>query len=161
MTGSHTQMAVAEKYNNSNNQTSVVGQLAYQGQGKIVSQREVGVRAADGTFKIEVSYAGTGSFKEVNVTEVWTFLNTHRPDGVIQGVGRGIITTKDHSEIATAQGYGRGHLEAGGKIVYPTVQLYSPNSMGKLSFLKTFIGLSKWQVDEKSGNYTYRMWELK
>ena len=161
MTG-NIQSAVAEKYNTSNNnQTSVVGQLAYEGQGKIVGQREMGVRGADGTFKIEVSYIGTGSFKGVNVTEVWTFLNTHRPDGIIQGVGRGTITSKDHSEIATAEGYGRGHLGAGGKILYPTVQLYSTNSNGKLSFLKTFIGLSKWQVDEKSGNYTYRMWELK
>ena len=114
----------------------------------------------DGTFKVEVSYTGTGSFKGVNVTEMWTFLNTHRPDGVIQGVGHGTVTTKDHSEIANAEGYGRGHLEAGGKIKYPTVQLYSTNSTGKLSFLKTFIGLSKWQVDEKSKSYTYKMWEL-
>lgn len=119
------------------------------------------MQGADGTFKIEVSYAGTGSFKGVNVTETWTFLNMHRPDGVIQGVGRGIVITKDHRELSTAEGYGRGHLLEGGKIEYPTVQVYSTNSTGKLSFLKTFIGLSKWQVDEKSKNYSYKMWELK
>ena len=53
-----------------------------------------GVRRPDGTFKIEVSYAGTGSFKGVGVTEIWTFLDTHRPDGVIQGVEIGDLTRK-------------------------------------------------------------------
>ena len=155
-------LAVAKTQNTitSDNQTNLLGQLVYESHGKIVGEREVGVKAADGTFKIEVSYNGTGSFKGVNVTEMWTFINTHRPDGVIQGVGHGTVNTKDHIETATAEGYGRGHLVEGGKIEYPTVQLYSTNSTGKISFLKTFIGLSKWQVDEKSKSYTYKMWEL-
>lgn len=51
-----------------------------------------GVRRPDGTSK--VSYAGTGSFEGVDVTEIWTFLNTHRPDSVIQGVELGDQTCK-------------------------------------------------------------------
>jgi formylmethanofuran:tetrahydromethanopterin formyltransferase len=125
---------------NSNNHTSLVGQLAYEGQGKIVGKREVGVPGADGTFKIEVSYAGIGSFKGVNVTEMWTFLDTHRPDGVIQGVGSGIVTTKDHNEISTAEGYGRGHVIAGGKIEYPTVQLYNTIISQNLYWAKQLTG---------------------
>ncbi len=160
-TTSYIHLAVAETQDsiNSNNQTSLLGQLVYEAHGKIVGERNVGVRGPDGSFKTEASYTGTGSFKGVNVTEMWTFLNTHRPDGVIQGVGHGTVNTKDHSENATAEGYGRGYLVEG-KIQFPTVQLYSTNSTGKLSFLKTFIGLSKWKVDEKSKSYTYKLWQL-
>ena len=107
---SYIHLAVAKTQDTitSNNQTNLLGRLVYEVHGKIVSEREV--KAADGTFKIEVSYNGTGSFKGVNVTEMWTFINTHRPNGVIQGVGHGTVNAKDHSETATAEGYGRGHL---------------------------------------------------
>jgi hypothetical protein len=69
-----------------NNQTSIIGQLIYEGQGKIVGQRVITPETLDGTHKIEVSYAGYGTFNGVSVTETRTFANTHRPDGVIQAV---------------------------------------------------------------------------
>ena len=53
----------------------------------------------DGTFKVEVSYTGTGSFKGVNVTEMWIFLNTESLDGVIQGVGHGTVTTSSSEMV--------------------------------------------------------------
>ena len=88
------------------------------------------------------------------------FVNTHRLNGVIQGVGQGIIKTIDNKEIALATGYGRGFTGVGGKIVYPTAQLYSTNSTGRLAFLNEAVGFSQWQVDN-SGNYSYKMWEFK
>jgi hypothetical protein len=40
----------------------------------------------------EVSYAGVGRFTNgVDVTEVWTFVNSHTPGGAIQGVGNGML----------------------------------------------------------------------
>jgi hypothetical protein len=147
---------------NNNNLTSMIGRLIDVVQGKIVSQRVIPPETSDGTFKMEVSYSGSGTFNGVNVTEMWTFVNTYRPNGVIQGVGQGAISTKDHTEIASAIGYGRGHIQQGGNnIVFPTVQLYSTDSTGKLAFLKTLIGLSEWKVNNNSGTYSYRMWELK
>jgi hypothetical protein len=147
---------------NKNNLTSMIGRLIDVVQGKIVSQRVIPPETSDGTFKMEVSYSGSGTFNGVNVTEMWTFVNTYRPNGVIQGVGQGAISTKDHTEIASAIGYGRGHIQQGGNnIVFPTVQLYSTDSTGKLAFLKTLIGLSEWKVDNNSDSYSYRMWELK
>jgi len=64
--------------------------------------------------------------------------------------------TGGNKEIAIAKGYGRGHPEAG----YPTAQLYSTNSTGRLAFLKNIVGFSDWQVDN-SGNYSYKMWQFK
>jgi hypothetical protein len=162
---SNNQNIIASTANNNNNNNTpipITGQLIYEGQGKIVSQRVVPPDTSDGTFKIEVSYSGVGSFNGLNVTEMWTFVNTYKPNGVIQGVGQGAISTKDHTEIASATGYGRGYIKEGGNnIVFPTVQLYSTDSTGKLAFLKTFIGVSKWKVDNNLNSYTYRMWELK
>jgi hypothetical protein len=162
---SNNQNIIASTANNNNNNNTpipITGQLIYEGQGKIVSQRVVPPDTSDGTYKIEVSYSGVGSFNGLNVTEMWTFVNTYKPNGVIQGVGQGTISTKDHTEIASATGHGRGYIKEGGNnIVFPTVQLYSTDSTGKLAFLKTFIGVSKWKVDNNLNSYTYRMWELK
>jgi hypothetical protein len=159
---SNNQNIIASTANNNNTPIPITGQLIYEGQGKIVSQRVVPPDTSDGTYKIEVSYSGVGSFNGLNVTEMWTFVNTYKPNGVIQGVGQGAISTKDHTEIASATGYGRGYIKEGGNnIVFPTVQLYSTDSTGKLAFLKTFIGVNKWKVDNNLNSYTYRMWELK
>ena len=80
----------------------------------------------------EVSYAGVGRFTNgVDVTEVWTYINSHTPSGAIQGVGHGMLKTVDSKEIAVTKGYGRG-LPEGGKIEYPTAQLYSTNSTASL-----------------------------
>jgi hypothetical protein len=67
----------------------------------------------------------------VDVREVWTYINSHIPSGAIQGVGYGMLKTVDNKEIATSKGYGRGFTEAR-KVVYPTAQLYSTNSTGRL-----------------------------
>jgi hypothetical protein len=137
-----------------NIQTNITGHLIYEAHGKIVAQKMLNSVAQ------KVSYAGVGRFTNgVDVTEVWTFVNSHRPGGAIQGVGQGVLNTVDNKEIATATGYGRGLTEVG-KIVYPTAQLYSTNSTGRLAFLKEIVGFSEWQVDN-SGNYSYRMWQFK
>jgi hypothetical protein len=142
------------------NQNNVTGQLIYEAHGKIITQKMINSGKTDGA-KIQVSYSGTGKFTDgVDVRELWTFVNTHRLDGVIQGVGQGIMKTIDNKEIALATGYGRGFTGLGGKIVYPTAQLYSTNSTGRLAFLNDVVGFSQWQVDN-SGNYKYKMWKFK
>jgi hypothetical protein len=40
-----------------------------------------------GIPKIKVSYSGTRNIKGIgNITETWTFVNTHRPTGIIHGI---------------------------------------------------------------------------
>ena len=96
-------------YDNSNNPSSMIGQLIDVEQGKtLYPARVIPPETPDGTFKMEVSYSGGGILNGINVTEMWTFVNTYRPNGVIQGVGQGAISTKDHTEIASAIGYGMG-----------------------------------------------------
>jgi hypothetical protein len=134
--------------------SNIEGHLIYDVHGKIVAQKMINSTAQ------EVSYAGVGRFTNgVDVTEVWTFVNSHTPGGAIQGVGHGMLKTVGNKEIAIAKGYGRGLTEVG-KVVYPTAQLYGTNSTGRLAFLKDIVGFSEWQVDN-SGNYSYKMWQFK
>ena len=54
--------------------------------------------------KIEVSISGSGKFKGINVTEMWTYFSLHRNDGLIYGEGKGVITATNGNEYATATG---------------------------------------------------------
>jgi hypothetical protein len=134
--------------------SDIESHLIYEAHGKIAAQKMINPTAQ------EVSYDGVGRFTNgVDVTEVWTYVNSHTPNGAIQGVGDGMLKTVDNKEIANAKGYGRGLTEAG-KIVYRTAQLYSTDSNDRLAFLKDVVGFSEWQVDD-SGNYSYKMWQFK
>ena len=83
------------------NQNTVTGQLIYEAHGKIVAQKVINSGKTDGA-KIQVSYSGSGKFTNgLNVKELWTFVNTHKLDGVIQGVGQGFIKTIDNIKRAS------------------------------------------------------------
>jgi hypothetical protein len=154
--GSELDAAASQNRTSVTNDTSsnIQGHLIYEVHGKIVAQKMINSTAQ------EVSYAGVGRFTNgVDVKEVWTYINSHTPSGAIQGVGHGMLKTVDNKEIATSKGYGRG-LPGAGKILYPTAQLYSTNSTGRLAFLKDVVGFSDWQVDN-SGHYSYKMWQFK
>ena len=102
--------------------SNIQGHLIYEVHGKIVAQKIINLTAQ------EVSYAGVGRFTNgVDVTEEWTFVNSHTPSGAIQGVGDGMLKTVGNEEIANAKGYGRG-LTGVGKVVYRTAQLYELGS---------------------------------
>lgn len=160
------------------NQTYIGSELIYEAKGKIVSQELVPVVLDSaqqtgednddeaGIPKIKVSYSGTGNIKGIgNITETWTFVNTHRPNGIIHGIGHGAIITLKGNEVATAIEFGRGHQQVnndviGEKIVYPGARFVTTDSTGKLAFLNEIVGVTQWEVDEL-GNYTHRIWEWK
>lgn len=148
-----------------------IGELISEGHGKIIGQRNIGSEKLQniGTAMIEVSYLGTGNIKGIgNVSETWTFVNTHRPNAIIQGKGYGTIITEDDNEIANAIEYGRGkHIQFNStdksldKIVYPGARFFFAETIGKMTFLNNIVGITEWEVDSSHGNYKYKMWELK
>lgn len=95
---------------NNTNQNAVLGDLIYEASGKIVGQRVVDTEASNGDLgKIEVSYSGRGYIKGIgNISETWTFENTHLPNSVSQGVGYGIIIPNDGNGVTEATELGRG-----------------------------------------------------
>jgi hypothetical protein len=140
----------------------MLSELIYEGSGKIASQRVLDVEG--GISRLETSNSGTGKFKTeegaVDVTETWTYWSLQKPDGTLYGEGKGVLTTKDGTEVVTATGAGVGRNLTTGKPRYSGANIYSTNSEGKLAFLDNTIGVNEYEVDS-SGNYVVRLWQWK
>ena len=119
-------MALAQNIENdtiviNNNKNSMLGELIYESTGKIVSRRVVDTGDINSlSAKVELSYSGSGYMLGIgNVTETWTFVNTHLSNNIIQGIGKGVIITDDGNAVATATELGRGFHMSPETIVYP------------------------------------------
>ena len=157
------EMALAQNVENDTiliNNNSMLGELIYESTGKIVSQKVVDTRDINSlSAKVELSYSGSGYMQGIgNVTETWTFVNTHLSNNIIQGIGKGVIITDDGNAVATATELGRGFQMSPETMVYPGARVFSTDSNGKLAFLNE--GITKWEVDSL-GNYKVKMWQWK
>ena len=161
------EMALAQNVENdtiliNNNKNSMLGELIYESTGKIVSQKVVDTGDINSlSAKVELSYSGSGYMQGIgNVTETWTFVNTHLSNNIIQGIGKGVIMTDDGNAVATATELGRGFHMSPETIVYPGARVFSTDSNGKLAFLNELVGVTQWEVDNL-GNYNVKMWQWK
>jgi hypothetical protein len=83
----------------------MLGQLLYESKGKITCQRVLSIENA--VPKIELSVKGKGTLNgSTKVTEIWTYWNMQRSNGITYGEGQGVLTTIDGSEVASATGRG-------------------------------------------------------
>ena len=145
-----------------NSKNSMLGELIYESSGKIVSQKVVDTGDIYyPSAKVELSYSGSGYMQGIgNVTETWTFVNTHLKNNITQGIGKGVIMTDDGNGVATATELGRGFHLSPETIVYPGARVFSADSNGKLAFLNELVGVTQWEVDSL-GNYKVKMWQWK
>lgn len=159
------EMALAQDVENNsvavnNSKNSMLGELIYESSGKIVSQKVVDT-GDDPSAKVELSYSGSGYMQGIgNVTETWTFVNTHLKNNITQGIGKGVIMTDDGNGVATATELGRGFHMSPETIVYPGARVFSADSNGNLAFLNELVGVTQWEVDSL-GNYKVKMWQWK
>ena len=160
-------MALAQDVENNtiavnNSMNSMLGELIYESSGKIVSQKVVDTGDIYyPSAKVELSYSGSGYMQGIgNVTETWTFVNTHLKNNITQGIGKGVIMTDDGNGVATATELGRGFHMSTETIVYPGARVFSADSNGKLAFLNELVGVTQWEVDSL-GNYKTKMWQWK
>jgi hypothetical protein len=47
------------------------------------------------------------------------------------------------------------------KVVYPDARFLLSETTGEMAFLNKIVGVTKWEEDTSTGNYKYKMWELK
>ena len=149
------------------NNDTLNAQLIYQAEGKIIGQKIIG-QGSQG-WKQQVTYQGIGNFSNGGpmVLEYWTFVNTHRPDGVIQGEGNGLLNVVNNGGInlqdtITITGHGRGYIALNGQYEsYPTAQLYTTplNYNGSLSFLGNVVGIAVWNVYPDL-SYSYKLYNI-
>jgi hypothetical protein len=134
----------------------MLGELIYEGKGKITSKRVLDVNGP----KIEYSNSGNGKFKEnIEVTEMWTTCTIPLSDNKIYGEGPGIYMTKDGNEQVAAKVSGVASVSAE-KIRYVSGLYFMTLSTGKLSFLNNLVGVNEYETDD-SGNYIHKIWEWK
>jgi hypothetical protein len=140
----------------------MLSELIYEGSGKITGQRVLEVEG--GIPKLETSISGNGRFKtekvSVDITEIWTYWSIQKPDGSFYGEGKGVLTTKDGTEVATATGIGIGRISNTGKSRYTGANFHRTNSNGKLAFLDNIIGVTEFEVDSLD-NYVIKLWQWK
>jgi len=112
--------------------------------------------------KVEVSISGSGKFKGIEVTEIWTYYSLHRNDGSIYGEGKGVIMTNNGNECATATGRSIGKHTKSGKMRYAGTHFYRTSSLqGKLSFLNNLVAVIEYEVHHESSSYVHKLWEWK
>jgi len=160
-------MALAQDVENdtiavNNSKNSMLGELIYESSGKIVSQKVVDTGDIYyPSATVELSYSGSGYMQGIgNVTETWTFVNTHLKNNITQGIGKGVIMTDDGNGVATATELGRGFHMSPETIVYPGARVFSADSNSKLAFLNELVGVTQWEVDSL-GKYKVKMWQWK
>jgi hypothetical protein len=96
---------------------SILGDLFYTLKGKESNIRIVDMK--DGKPTIESTLSGIGTLKDgTEVTEVGTSRITVMPDGSMHGNHKGMMMTKDGSEMATDIVKGVGHRLDGGKLSF-------------------------------------------
>jgi hypothetical protein len=137
----------------------MLGKLIYESKGKITGQRVLTIENA--VPKIELSVKGSGTLiGSIDITEIWTYWNMQRSNGVTYGKGKGVLTTIDGSEVATATGCGLGNLINSGLIRWHGTIFFLTNSNDRLAFLDHLIGVNEDEVDAY-GSYVHKSWEWK
>jgi hypothetical protein len=137
----------------------MLGELIFESNGKVTGQRILSTENA--VPKIELSVKGKGTLNgSTEVTEIWTYWNMQRSNGITYGEGQGVLTTIDGSEVATATGRGIGKLTNSGLNRWHGTIFFLTHSNDRLAFLDHLIGVNEDDVDA-SGSYVHKLWEWK
>ena len=133
----------------------MLGELIGETTGKMSGQRVIDLEGPT----VETNVSSMGTLNGVQVTETLTFVSGPTSEGVIHGIGKGIINTKD-GQIATFTGEGIGRFDSTGVLKWRGALFFHTNSEGNLQFLDNMVGVFESDVDAL-GNFTDKIWEWK
>jgi hypothetical protein len=133
----------------------MLGESIGEMKGKISSQRVLDV---DGPT-METNVSASGSLKGVQVNETLTYVASPSSNGVLHGVGNGIIMTSD-GQMAIYTGEGIGRFDSSNKLNWRGAIFFKTTSTGKLEFLNNLVGVFEAQVDA-NGNFADKTWDWK
>lgn len=135
----------------------MLGEMIAEEQGKITSIR---VLPYGGTSpKMEVSFQDSGQFLGVETTGVGTYTSTLTPNGVFNGAGQGVVTTKD-GETLMWTGTGVGKPSGKGLAAKWRGALFFQTSSARFAKLNEIATVFEYEVDE-NGNTASKLWEWK
>ena len=135
----------------------MLGEMMGDGKGKISGVR---VLPSEGSGpRMEVSFQGAGRLSGQEMTEVGTYTATLMPNGMLNGAGQGLITTKN-GDVVTWTGTGVGRPTGHGMAASWRGSLLYQTSSERLSGLNKIAAVFEHEVDE-NGNTTEKVWEWK
>jgi len=134
----------------------MLGEQIGEGHGKRTVRRVVSTEG--GSFKVEVSFEGTGKLLGFDAYEIGTYSSSPRPDGSLYGEGEGVVLTPDRG-MATWKGAGVGRFGEGGAVSYRGA-IYYTTSTPKLAQLNSCAGVFEFEVDPQGNTHT-KIWEWK
>ncbi len=86
----------------------MLGEQIYEARGKRTGRR---VLSADGGFKVEVSFEGSGKLLGVDANEIGTYWSESRADGSLYGEGQGVVLAQAQPRHGKARAW-EGSWEA-------------------------------------------------
>ena len=95
----------------------------------------------------------------IKASETITFMAKVTSNGILHGVGNGIVMTAD-GEMATYTGEGIGRIDSTGSINWRGSIFCKTSSNGKLVFINNLVGVFEAQSDA-NGNFSDKTWEWK
>jgi hypothetical protein len=131
----------------------MLGEKIEDEKGKVTGER---VLSANG--ETEISFSATGKVREIEVTDIGTFVTSQRQGGALFGQGNGVVTARN-GESATYTGSGIG-IVRDGKVIWRGVQYYQSAPAGKLAWLNNLVSVYELEADSE-GNLVSRSWEWK
>jgi hypothetical protein len=123
--------------------------------GKVVSRRVLEVEGPT----METTVEADGTYKEIQVHEILTFVGSPLSGTVFHGEGKGIIMTTQ-GELAVYTGKGTGTIKTSGVTSWRGAVFFSTLSNGELKFLDKSIGVFEAEIDSQ-GNFSEKTWEWK
>lgn len=138
---------------------SMLGDLIYEGNGRIIGQRIV---AVEPRIKVENTILLDGRIHgNVNITDIGTFINTITESTIYHSEGYGLMTTLDGKEMViwTAQGI-HEPIKESDKSLFRGSAFYHTISKGKLAFLNNKMTIFESEVDN-TGCILNKEWEWK
>ena len=133
----------------------MLGDLIYEGQGKIIDTRLVNAEEN----KIKHTLEEEGKFKDIQVTITSTFWTVPTGKDTVYGEADASIITNYDKEIASYKRCGIGHSMKQGITIFRAINFYKTLSNGKLSFLNNTVGA----VEAEAHYYQHsgKVWEWK
>jgi hypothetical protein len=131
-------------------QTATLGEPFFVEKGKVTGQKEIGPNRTQFTFASNGTMNGN-----IEVTNTGEYVSVSKGNNLVFDQGKGVIKTKDGSEIAN-----HTFIEVGNGTDYQGASAFSTNSTGELSFLNNILVIYKIDGDQ-SGNYAGTQWQWK
>jgi hypothetical protein len=100
-----------------------------------------------------VTFTSNGTINgSIEVIDTVDFVSVSRGNNLFLDRGRGVVMTKDGSEMANYT-----FIDVGNGTTFLGASAWSTNSTGELSFLNNVLGIYKGEGDE-SGNFSESEW---